>query len=67
MLKGPMGYWRHEHIFTEVDGGVELMDRVTLGHQPGLKGLFTRVMFDGLNLRILFIYRHLRTRMAVRQ
>lgn len=67
MIEGPMDYWRHEHIFEETDEGVALIDRVTLAHKPGLKGLLTRLMFDGLPLRILFFYRHLRTRMAVEQ
>jgi ligand-binding SRPBCC domain-containing protein len=42
MLQGPMAYWRHEHIFQEVPGGVMLTDRVTLAHHPGLRGLITR-------------------------
>lgn len=66
MLSGPMGYWRHEHIFTEVAGGIKLTDRLTIGHKKGLSGLLTRLMFDGIPLRILFFYRHLRTRMALR-
>jgi ligand-binding SRPBCC domain-containing protein len=66
MIEGPMAYWRHEHIFQEVPDGVMLTDRVTLAHHPGLRGLFTRLMFDGLPLRILFFYRHLRTRLATR-
>lgn len=65
MVSGPMAYWHHEHIFHEVEGGVELTDRVTLAHQPGLQGFFTRLMFDGLPLRLLFFYRHLRTRMSI--
>jgi len=65
MLSGPMGYWRHEHIFEEVDGGVKLTDRVTIAHKSGLQGLLTRLMFDGIPLRFLFFYRHLRTRLAV--
>lgn len=65
MLHGPLAYWRHEHIFETVPGGVTLTDRVTLAHKAGLSGLLTRFMFDGLPLRILFFYRHLRTRMAV--
>jgi len=64
MIKGPMAYWRHEHIFTPVENGVELMDRVTLAHQSGLRGILTRLMFDGIPLRILFFYRHLRTKWA---
>jgi len=65
MLSGPMAYWRHEHIFEQEDAGIRLTDRVTLAHKPGLLGLFTRLMFDGLPLRFLFFYRHLRTRLAV--
>ncbi|MBI5668215.1 MAG: hypothetical protein HZC41_09430 [Chloroflexi bacterium] len=65
MLAGPLAYWRHEHIFREVPGGVELTDRVTYAHRPGLPGLLTRLVFDGLPLRILFFYRHLRTRLAL--
>ena len=62
---GPLAYWRHEHIFTQVAGGVELSDRITLAHRPGLVGLFTRLAFDGIPLRILFAYRHWRTRRAL--
>jgi ligand-binding SRPBCC domain-containing protein len=65
MLSGPMAYWRHEHIFEEAEDGAYLIDRVTLAHKSGLKGLLTRLMFDGLPLQFLFFYRHLRTRMSV--
>jgi ligand-binding SRPBCC domain-containing protein len=65
MLSGPMQYWRHEHIFEEVPAGVKLTDRVTLAHKSGLQGLLTRLMFAGMALRILFLYRHLRTKFAI--
>lgn len=65
MIKGPLEYWRHEHIFEEADGGAMLIDRVTIKHKPGLWGVLTRLMFDGIPLRILFFYRHLRTRLAL--
>jgi ligand-binding SRPBCC domain-containing protein len=65
-LDGPMAYWEHQHLFRAVPGGVELTDHLTLAHRPGLAGLFTRLMFDGLPLRILFFYRHLRTRLGTR-
>jgi ligand-binding SRPBCC domain-containing protein len=66
-IEGPMASWEHQHIFTPVQGGVELRDRITLAHKPGLGGLITRLIFDGLPLRMLFVYRHLRTRLALRQ
>ncbi|NWG15531.1 MAG: SRPBCC family protein [Chloroflexi bacterium] len=65
MLAGPLASWRHEHIFRAVPGGVELTDRVTYAHKPGLAGLWTRLLFDGLPLKFLFFYRHLRTRLAL--
>jgi ligand-binding SRPBCC domain-containing protein len=65
MIAGPMQSWRHEHIFRAVDGGVELLDRVTLAHKSGWRGLLSRLMFDGLPLRILFMYRHFRTRLEI--
>lgn len=65
MISGPMGYWRHEHIFEDSGEKATLIDRVTLAHKPGLPGLLTRLAFDGIPLRILFFYRHLRTRMAL--
>lgn len=64
-VDGPMAYWRHEHAFEEVADGVVLSDRVTLAHKSGMRGLLTRLIFDGIPLRILFFYRHWRTRLAV--
>ena len=66
MIEGPMAYWEHQHIFTEVDDGVELTDQVTLAHKPGLQGLLTRLIFDGLPLKLLFLYRHLRIHLALK-
>ena len=65
MLHGPMAYWEHQHIFQPLEGGVILIDRITLAHKAGWRGLFTRLLFGGLPLWILFIYRHWRTRRAV--
>ena len=66
MVRGPMAYWEHRHIFEETGEGVALIDRITLAHKSGLRGLLTRLVFDGLPLRVLFIYRHWRTRRAVK-
>jgi ligand-binding SRPBCC domain-containing protein len=66
MLEGPMAVWEHQHIFEDVPGGAALVDRITLAHKPGLPGLLTRLIFDGVPLRALFMYRHWRTRWGVR-
>jgi ligand-binding SRPBCC domain-containing protein len=65
MIEGPMQSWLHQHLFHTVEGGVELLDQVTLSHKSGWRGLLSRLMFDGLPLRILFWYRHFRTRLAL--
>lgn len=65
MLSGPMASWEHQHIFEQRDQGVELTDRVTFAHKPGWRGMLTRLVFDGLPLRILFWYRHWRTKAAL--
>lgn len=67
MIEGPMALWEHQHIFETVAGGTALVDRIALAHKSGLPGLLTRLVFDGLPLRILFLYRHWRTRQGVRQ
>ncbi len=65
MIEGPLDFWWHRHIFEEVDGGVRLTDRISIVHKPGFPGLLTRLMFDGLPLKFLFIYRHLRTQLTI--
>lgn len=64
-LRGPLQFWRHEHVFSPVEGGVELTDRVTYAHKRGFVGWLTRIAFGGWSLRILFAYRHWRTRRAL--
>lgn len=65
MLEGPVARWEHHHIFEPVEGGTALIDRIALAHKPGWRGWLTRLVFDGLPLRILFTYRHWVTRRAV--
>jgi ligand-binding SRPBCC domain-containing protein len=62
MLDGPMAYWEHQHIFRDTPDGVELTDHIAYEHKTGLVGIFTRLFFDGLPLKILFLYRHLITK-----
>ena len=63
MIQGPLDVWVHQHIFREVPGGVALIDHLDYEHRKGgFWGIFTRLMFDGLPLRILFAYRHWQTK-----
>lgn len=65
MIRGPMASWVHQHIFEPAPRGTLLIDRITYEHRPGLAGVFTRLLFDGVPLRVLFMYRHWRTRRAL--
>ncbi len=66
-VKGPVKVWVHRHLFEQTSGGIVLIDRLTILHHDGIKGIFTRLLFNMLSLRILFFYRHLRTRLGVKQ
>jgi len=66
-VKGPVKVWVHRHLFEHVPGGIQLTDRLTILHQPGLKGDFTRLLFNNAALRFLFTYRHVRTRLGVKR
>jgi ligand-binding SRPBCC domain-containing protein len=66
MIRGPLAHWTHTHLFEPAETGTRLVDRITFDHRPGLAGLLTRLAFDGLPLRLVFLYRHWRTRRAVR-
>ncbi len=63
---GPLAFWEHEHIMRPCESGTELLDRITLSYRPGLRYAWTRLTFSRTALRILFAYRHWRTRRAVR-
>lgn len=63
---GPLAFWEHEHIMRPCDGGTELLDRITLAYHLGLRHAWARLVFSRLALRMLFVYRHWRTRRAVR-
>jgi len=66
--QGPVDTWVHRHIFNQVQGGIELIDRLTIIHRKsGFWAIFSRLFFSPLPLRFLFFYRHLRTRMGVKQ
>ncbi len=65
MVRGPLASWEHQHIFEDKQDGVMLIDRITYEHKPGIAGLCSRLIFDGVLLHVLFIYRHWRTRWAL--
>ncbi len=65
MISGPVDKWVHEHIFEQRVDGVELIDRITIEYtNGGVWSLLGRLLFGMIPLRILFLYRHFRTRLA---
>lgn len=68
LVDGPMAAWRHRHRFrAEADGASRVDDEIEYTHPPGMKGLWTRLMFGRLALRGTFFYRQLATRKGVRR
>ncbi len=67
LVDGPLAHWEHQHIFEPLQQGVALIDRISLEHRPGWRGLLTRLLFDGPALSLLFRYRHWRTRKALEE
>lgn len=64
---GPLRSWRHRHRFVPVvDGGTEVVDRITYEHAPGWKGWGTRLLFGRIPLRLNFWYRRWATTRALR-
>lgn len=55
---GPYRLWYHEHHFSAVDGGVQMVDRVTYALPFGLLGDFIHALWVRRTLRRIFDYRH---------
>jgi len=67
-LAGPLDRWQHKHRFTALDGGhTRIEEHIIFEHAPGFKGTFTRLFFNRPALTLLFTYRQLVTRLALRE
>ncbi len=65
---GPMKRWSHRHDFTPIDEHRTLIhETIDYEHPAGLKGIFTRLMFNPLALRGLFMYRAWSTRRLLKR
>lgn len=63
--QGPLLSWQHRHKFEAVAASLtRVSDRIEYAHYPGWRGLWTRILFSRLGLRILFTYRAWATRRA---
>jgi len=65
---GPMLIWEHTHSFRKISDQVtEVRDYIEFAYRPGLKHFWTRVLYAPFMLRILFLYRAIVTKRAVRR
>lgn len=65
--QGPLRSWRHTHRFEPgAEGRTTVHDHVEYEHHGGLRGLWTRLNFNRVSLGLLFWYRALVTRRALR-
>lgn len=56
--RGPFERWEHVHRFIpEGKRSTRVIDHIEFEHFPGIRGLFTRIMFSPAALRLLFAYR----------
>ena len=68
MVSGPMRSWLHRHQYRWLGPAVtEVSDRIWFVHHSGLRGLISRALFNQITLGILFKYRALATRRAIRE
>jgi len=55
---GPYALWHHQHRFTEVDGGVEMVDEVNYAIPLGILGRIANAVFVKHELDRIFDYRY---------
>lgn len=66
-VEGPLESWRHRHSFVPLDEShTRIEEQIQYEHRPGLPGLLTRLAFNPVGLQLLFTYRQLVTRLALR-
>jgi ligand-binding SRPBCC domain-containing protein len=62
---GPMLIWEHTHSFRKISDQVtEVRDYIEYAYRPGLKHLWTRLLYAPIMLRVLFLYRAFVTKNA---
>ncbi len=65
-LQGPMRRWEHQHHFEALGPDRTLVrERIVYEHPAGWRGWVTRLLFNQLNLRLMFHYRAWITRLGV--
>lgn len=58
--KGPYRMWHHEHHFKDLNGRVEMTDRITYQPPLGLLGQLAHGIFIKQKLQEIFVYRKMK-------
>ncbi len=67
-LRGPLKRWQHRHRFIAEDAQTtRVSEHIEYEYRSGLAGLFSRLMFSGPALAMLFTARKMITRRGVGQ
>lgn len=57
-VAGPMLLWEHTHSFRSIsEQETEIRDFIEYEHRPGIKNLWTRILYAPIMLRLLFLFR----------
>ena len=57
-VAGPMLLWEHTHSFRSIsDQETEIRDFIEYEHRPGIKNIWTRLLYAPIMLRFLFLFR----------
>ncbi len=63
--KGPLQSWQHTHHFEAIDERTsQVTEHIVYSHKSGWWGIFTRLAFAPLGLKLMFAYRAVVTRLA---
>jgi ligand-binding SRPBCC domain-containing protein len=66
--QGPLKFWQHTHHFTAVSTTTtRIHEHIEYTYPSGLRGLFTRLLFNNLGLTFLFTARKWITRRALKR
>jgi ligand-binding SRPBCC domain-containing protein len=62
---GPMAAWRHTHHFETLGQGTKVSEHIEYTYPAGIRGLWTRLLFNPLALHFMFAYRAWNTRRLI--
>ena len=66
LVSGPLAAWQHTHRFEALtQGATRIHEHIAYAYPSGRRGLWARLLFNPLGLRLMFAYRAWVTRRLV--